>query len=395
MNNSRFQVLAACILGVSQLSILVGCAKRPELAPPEPPAVTVMTPVTREITPTKEFTGRLATKDPVQVIPQITGMVLKREFKDGDLVEEGKTVLYRLDATMFDADVERAAAELAKARADIANWKAQEQRDIAELARVKDQLSKGVGVPADEDKAKANVEVDRAQIKVAEASEKAAEANLVKARENQSYTIIKAPATGRIGESKVPDRSVVNAYQTVLTEIYPVDPIYAYFNVDELTSLWYREQIFIHKSLPNPNEVPLQCWIRLKNENAFTRASTIDFVNPIIDRDSGTRTVRATFPNKDGRLSSGDSVRVRVAAGSAKPVQMIDERAVQSAQRERYVFVINADDIAETRKVEIGESVDGLIVIESGLTAQDRVVITNILRVRPGVKVKILAAEGK
>lgn len=391
----RFRTSAFLALGVGVLSLLGGCGKRPELAPPEPPGVTVMTPLKQEHAPAKEFTGRLATKDPVKVIPQVTGMVLKREFKDGDLVEEGKTVLYRIDPTLFDADVERAKADVLKAKADSANWKAQEQRDAAELTRVKDQLAKGVGVPADEDKAKASVEVDKANVKVAEAAEKAAEANLVKAKESQNYTVIMAPATGRVGESKVPDRSVVNAYQTVLTEVYPVDPIYAYFDVDELTSLWYRERIYVAKTIPDPKSHPMKCWIKLKDEEKFSRESTIDFVDPIINRNTGTRTVRATFPNKDGRLSSGDSVRVRVEAGRPAPVLMIPERAVQSAQRERYVFVVNAENVAEIRKVEVGETVEGMTIIDKGLTEQDRVATTNILRVRPGVKVTVLPGDGK
>jgi RND family efflux transporter MFP subunit len=285
--------------------------------------------------------------------------------------------------------VERAKADIAKAKADAANWTAQTARDKAELVRVRESLKKGVGIAADEDKALASVGVDEAQIDYAKASEKAAVANLAKADENKKYTVIYAPTTGRIGQSKVADQSVVTAYQTEMVEVYPIDPIYAFFDVDELTSLWYREQIYITKSIPDPRKTPLRCWIRLKSEDKYTRESTVDFIDPIINRNTGTRTVRATFQNKDGRLSSGDSVRVQVEAGPPAQVLMIPERAVMSAQRDRFVFVVNGDGVAEARPVELGDAVDGMVIVEKGLAEQDRVVTTNMLRVRPGVKVVV------
>ena len=126
-----------------------GAARSREAA--DPPTVAVIKPKAVPLRSTKEFTGRLVTKDPVKVIPQITGRLVNREFKDGDDVEEGKTVLFRIDPVLYKADVEKAKADIAKAKADIDNWSAQIQRDRAEFERVKKTFDTGVGAKTDLD----------------------------------------------------------------------------------------------------------------------------------------------------------------------------------------------------------------------------------------------------
>jgi multidrug efflux pump subunit AcrA (membrane-fusion protein) len=168
--------------------------------------------------------------------------------------------------------------------------------------------------------------------------------------------------------------------------------------VDELTSLWYRDQIYEKKEIPNPrNEsTPLRCWITFKNGRTYPPrdqpGQPVDYIDPILVRGTGTRTVRATFPNPDGRLSGGDSVRVTVDAGRPREVLTVPETAVFAQQRKRYVYVASTSpegDKAELREVEPGASFDGLVIIDKGLTTSDRVIVDNLLRVRPGVPVKI------
>src|SRR5262245_9644634 len=180
--HSAFAVATA--LGIV---VIAGCGKgAPQLPPPEPPTVAAVKPKLTPLRPTKEFSGRLVTKDPVKVIPQVTGRLLKREFKDGDYVEEGKTVLFRIDSVLYKAEVEKAKADIARAQADVANWTAQLARDRAEL----DRLSQGAKLAitkSDLDKAAASVKVDEAQIDLAKAAGAAADAALTKADENLRY----------------------------------------------------------------------------------------------------------------------------------------------------------------------------------------------------------------
>jgi membrane fusion protein (multidrug efflux system) len=240
--------------------------------------------------------------------------------------------------------------------------------------------------------------VAKAHLDVAKAAQLSAAAAEAKAAENLRYCRIFAPADGRVGLTRVAEKSIVDAYKTELVEVYPIDPIYAVAEVDELTSLWYRDQIYEKKEIPNPRDesTPLRCWITFKNGRTYPprdqAGQPVDYIDPILVRGTGTRTVRATFTNPDGRLSGGDSVRVTVDAGRPREVLTVPETAVFAQQRKRYVYVASTSpegDKAELREIELGPSFDGLVVIDKGLTTADRVIVDNLLRVRPGVPVKI------
>lgn len=406
------RVLAAIVL----FAAVVGCGKGPgQLAPPEPPTVAVVKPRMAPLRPTKEFTGRMATKDPVKVVPQVSGRLIARKFDDGDPVVEGKTVLYLIDPVLYKAEVDKAKADIAKAVADEANWKAQIERDKAETARQKQQIDTGTGTKVDYDKAVASVKVDEAQLDVAKASKAAGESALVKAEENLKYCTILAPTTGRVRASQVAPGNLVDAYKTELVWVYPIDPIYAYWEVDELTSLWYRDRINAG-TVANPinKNTPLDVVIKLKNEPNFTtdkndrsRNSRVSFADLELDRGTGTKLIRAEFSNKpvaspDGKseplppFSAGDSVRVRVSAGNERPVLAIPDSVVFTQQRKQYVYVV-ADGKAQLREIEPGAYFDGLVEVNrrasptatSGLDENDVVVADNLLRVRPGIPVTV------
>jgi RND family efflux transporter MFP subunit len=379
---------------------VAGCGKQaPQLAAPEAPTVAVRNPVMKEYSPTKEFTGRLVTKDPVKVVPQVSGMLNRRVFTEGKEVVKDKTVLFEIDRVQFEADLNKARADVARAEADIKNWIAQAKLAEADFARIDDAFKKGSSSKTEEDKAQATWDVAKAQIDVSKATLASAVAAEAKAAENLRYCTILAPTDGLAGIAKVTDKSIVEAYKTELVEISPVDPIYAVWEIDELTSLWYREQIYVTKEIPNPRDknTPLRCRITLKNGWTYPpldqAGQPLDYIDPEIVRGTGTRTLRATFPNPEGKLSGGNSVRVHADAGRPRQVLTIPETAVFAQQHKRYVYVATASsegDKAELREVEPGPSFQGLVVIEKGLTTADRVIVDNLLRVRPGVKVQIL-----
>jgi membrane fusion protein, multidrug efflux system len=395
-------------------ALIAGCGPGPQtLAPPEPPTVAVVRPAVTPLRPTKEFSGRLVTKDPVKVIPQVTGRLLSREFKDGDYVEEGKNVLFRIDSVLYKAEVEKAKADIARADADMANWTAQLARDKAELDRL-NQGAKLAVTKSDLDKAAASVKVDEAQVALAKATRDAAQAAHTKAEENLKYCTILAPATGRLGQSLVSTGSVVDAYKGELVSVYPIDPVYATWEIDELTSRWYRDQIRTG-AIPDPRNpsTPLIVTIRFKDEKYFTtdtsdrsRNGVMDYIDPEIVRATGTRTLRATFQNPPKKgpngewltpaLSAGDSVRVRMPAGAAREVLAVPESIVFSQQRKQYVYVV-MEGKAQLREIEAGAAFDGLVEVNrrasaaasTGLDESDLVIADNLLRVRPGVPVTV------
>lgn len=413
MRNPQSQIVGALVTAAG-MTFVAGCGSgSPGLAPPEPPTVAVVQPRVTQLQPTKEFSGRLVTKDPVKVIPQVAGRLLKREFNDGDFVEEDKTVLFRIDSVLFKAEVEKAKADTARAQADIANWTAQLARDKAEFDRLNAGAKLAV-TKSDLDKAAASVKVDEAQIDLSKATKNAADAALVKAEENLKYCTILAPATGRLGQSLVSSGTLVDAYKTELVSVYPVNPVYVTWEIDELTSLWYREQIRAG-AIPDPRSPTTRfiVTIKLKNERDFTtdpndrsRNGPLDYVDPEIVRSTGTRTLRATLENQPRKgpngetltplLSAGDSVRVRMTAGSARPVLAIPEAALFSQQRKQYVYVV-VDGKAQLREVEVGAAFGGLVEVNrkasaaaaNGLDEGDSVIVDNLLRVRPGIPVTV------
>jgi RND family efflux transporter MFP subunit len=384
----RLPALALGLLAVA----LPGCKKPPELQPPEPPAVTVVHPAEREFEPYKEFTGRIETKDPVRVVPQVTGVLLSRDFTEGQRVEKDKTLMYRIDPVLFQADYDSAAASLAKAEADILKAKADAALARVQFDREVTAFKSGGSSASNRDEKEAQYEVTKAQLKVAESSKKAAESAKSKAQKNLDYCTIKAPATGMSRLSKVAVGDAVNAYQTLLVEITPLDRVYATWEIDELTSLWYREQIFDKKTIPNPKDGGLAVKIAQKNESEFSHTGAITFVDAELVRGTGTRTLRAEFDNKDGKLSPGDTVRVRVTAGKAGKAVMIPEKTVITQDRQRVVYVLTDQDEAAVRVVELGQSQGGWVVVHSGVTPSDRVAASNLLRLRPGVKVRVQPA---
>ncbi|MCE9565180.1 MAG: efflux RND transporter periplasmic adaptor subunit [Planctomycetes bacterium] len=402
--------LVACLrLALCCVLVGFGCGKQaPPLAPPDAPQVAVQSPAMRTYSPVKEFTGRLITKDPVMVVPQVSGMLIRRAFTDGErvigatrlfgIVVRPGTLLFEIDKVQFEADLKKAKADIAKAEADIKNSQAQIKLAEAEFARVDQAFKNSVGSKTDLDKAVATVDVSKAQLDLARANREAAIAAEAKATENLHYCSIYAPTSGLVRQAKVAERSIVDAYKTELVEVSPVDPIYALFDVDELTSLWYRGEIYEKKTIPDPRNptTPLRIWITTKNGRTYPPldqpGQAVEFIDPEIERRTGTRTIRATFPNPSMILSGGDSILVRASAGAPREALTIPETAVFSQQRKRYVYVAASTpdgDQAQLREIETGDSFGGLVIIEKGLTTADRVIVDNLLRVRPGIKVQI------
>ena len=259
------------------------------------------------------------------------------------------------------------------------------------------------------------MKVDEAQLDVAKANKAAAEAALVKAEENLKYCTITAPTTGRLGQSLVAPGTLVDAYKTELVSVYPINPVYAVWEVDELTSLWYRDQIRAGAiGDPRNPATPLAVTIKLKDEKDFTtdpsdRSRQQRRWTTSIPRSSArpapapsgrrSRTCRRKGPNGEllpPLLSAGDSVRVRVSAGRPRPVLTVPETVVFSQQRKQYVYVV-ADGKAQLREVEPGAAFDGLVEVNrrasatapTGLDETDTVIADNLLRVRPGIPVTV------
>ena len=200
---------------------------------------------------------------------------------------------------LFQADLDSAAASLSKSEADIVKAKADAALAKVQYDRELDAFNKGGGSASNKDEKEATYAVTKAQLKVAESTKLTAIAAEAKAKKNLDYCTILAPTSGVARFSKVNKGDAVAAYQTLMVEVIPTDPVYATWEIDENTSLWYREQIYEKKTISDPKVTRMEVTIAQKDETAFKRSGAVTFIDTDIVRGTGTRTLRAEFANAD------------------------------------------------------------------------------------------------
>jgi RND family efflux transporter MFP subunit len=363
---------------------MAGCTRAPLEAPATSPTpVTVSYPVEREVTDYVDFTGQTAAVDSVQVRAHVWGFLDKVNFKEGALVEKDD-VLFEIDPRTYQAALDQAKADLESKQAATIRAEALYKRTAA--------LVKG-GAASRED-----VDKDRGDWLVARANIAVAEANLHTAALNLGFTRLTAPISGRVSRTLVTKGNLVQSGDqgggTLLTTIVSVDPMYAYFDVDERTVLRVRQLIREGKakSARDPG-VKLPVLLGLANEDGLPHRGTLDFVDNQINPKTGTLRVRGVFPNADEALSPGLFARIRVPIGEPHKALLITERALDTDQGQRIVYLVNKDNKVVSRTVRLGAPHDGLRVIEDGLNRGERVIVNGLQQVRPGAAVEPTLTE--
>jgi RND family efflux transporter MFP subunit len=356
---------------------LAGCARGPSGGPEAAPTpVTVSRPVEREVTDYADFTARTAAVDSVEVRAHVWGYLDKVNFKEGALVKKGD-VLFQLDPRPYQALLNQAKAKVAQDEAQLTFDEAEYQRNV-NLVRT------GGASRSDLDKTAAARGVDMANI----AADKAA----VASRElDLDYTKVIAPVSGRVSRYVVTVGNLIQSGDqgggTLLTTIVSVDPMWAYFDVDELTVLRVKKLIREGKA-PSPRDGEMSVSLGLANEDDFPHRGTIDFVDNQVNPKTGTLRLRGVFPNKDEALAPGYFGRVRVPIGSPHQALLVSDRAIDTDQGQKIVYVVNSDNKVVSRPVRLGALHDGLREITDGLTPGERVIVKGLQQVRPGITVE-------
>jgi RND family efflux transporter MFP subunit len=206
------------------------------------------------------------------------------------------------------------------------------------------------------------------------------------ARQNVEFTKIRAPFAGRIGRRMIDPSNLVKANDTILATLVSLDPIYVNFDIDERTLLRLRRLVREGKIVSARTE-PTTVHIGTADEEGYSLAGVIDFIDNRVEAGTGTLRVRARADNPKALLSPGMFVRIRLPVGKPKPCLLVPEEALGSDQGQRYVFVVNDKDEVVYRPVKLGPQVDRLRVIETGVQPDDRVIVSGLQRVRAGVKV--------
>ncbi len=362
-----------------------GCTNRISTATSAPPPrVIVSKPVVGEVTDYFEFPGRTEAVSEVQIRARVTGYITKVNFEDGQAVKRGQ-MLFEIDPRPYKAILDRLKGELT--RLEAVREKAQ-----ADLARSKRLLPSGA-VSADE------YEQHIAQMKIARASIDSAKAAVVEAELNLEFTKIISPIDGRVSSARIREGNLVqpgSGDSAILTTVVTTDPIYVYFNVDEQAVLKYQELAFRTSQMLHPQrlrDMKLPVEIGLADEEGYPHKGVLNFADNKIDRGTGTIRVRGVFENTKEYLTPGLFARVRIPFGNPHKALLIVERAISRDQRQKYVLTVNKDNIVERRLVKVGPLRNGLRVIESGIGADDRVIVVGLLRARPGSVVDPQPAE--
>jgi RND family efflux transporter MFP subunit len=367
----RLLVLGLCV-------VLAGCAGAPSGAPaPAPTPVAVSLPVERYVTDYQDFTGRTAAVDSVEVRARVWGYLDRVHFKEGDLVKEGD-VLFEIDPRIYRAALEQAEGNLASMEARVERLNA----DVARARRMfnarsmgREELDKIVG--------------DHGE---ATASRLALKGAVERARLDLGYTKVTAPVSGRVSRYVVTVGNLVQAGDqgsggTLLTTLVSVDPMYAYFDVDEHTALRVRQLAREGKS-DSPRDGGYPVSLGLANEEGHPHRGTINFVDNQVNPKTGTIRARGVFPNKDQVLLPGLFARVRAPIGRPHKALLVSDRALDTDQGHKALYVVNAKNEVVSRHVRLGALHDGLREITAGLKPGEKVIVNGLQQVRPGLTVE-------
>ena len=361
-------------------SEMVGCqTKAPELAPAKPPEVVIRKPYQQDIQEFEDFTGRTEAYRMAEIRARVTGYLEKVHFKDGANIEEG-AVIAEIDPRIYKATVEKATAIMLQADAHLKRLTS-EYRRAERLTALKtitqEEFDKVAG---DRSEAAAMVEAARAELALA---------NL-----NLNFCRVTAPQSGRIGRRLVDPGNLIKADDTPLATIVSLDPIYAAFDIDERTLLRLRRLVSEGK-IQSAREMDVHVKIGLADEEGFSMDGLIDFVDNTLHPGTGSLRVRALVRNPNKILSPGLFVRIRLPVGPTHKGWMVPEEAMGTDQGNKLVYILNEKDEVVSRRVKQGVLQNGNREITDGLGPEDRVIVSGLQRVRPGVKVSPKWAEDK
>ncbi len=352
-------------------------AGRPAAPPaPPPPEVAVMVVQAAEVPFPAAYAGRVAAFRNVEVRPQVSGLLLSRDFQEGTRVKEGQ-LLFRIDPATYQAALSRSEAQLLQAQASLRQ--AEENfRRIEELER------RQVATERQRDEALAQRDTARASIQLAEAE-------ISIARLNLGYTTVSAPVAGVTALQSPPIGTLIQAQTTLLTTVTQLDPAYVSFSFTEGEAQAFRE---LNTRRAHPiSEQDLTVELHYGNGTVYPQPGRIDTAAQRVDPQTGTIEARAIFPNSDGALLPGQFVRVVVRGVTLPDAIVVPHQAVSQGPQGPSVFVVGENNVAQVRPIRLGQEVAGGWVVREGLRSGERIVAEGIIRVRPGAPVRPAPAQ--
>src|SRR5438093_3376881 len=357
-----------------------GC-KKASVTPQPPLPVNVVTAIEKEVNEWDEFTGRLEAVEFVEIRPRVSGYITEIRFNAGAIVKKGD-LLYVIDPRPYQADFDRAAAEVERMDAQL-------KLAQIELNRAKELRDKNTILASEFDQKAATYQGAAASKSSAEAAKNAAALNL-------EFTQIKSPIEGRVSDARITLGNLVQpgaGPENVLTTVVSVDPIYAKVDADENAILKYVKLSEQGKRV-SARTAKIPGWIELGNETDFPHEGVIDFVDNRLDPGTGTIRARIVLKNwNPSFITPGFFTRVRVAGATPYRAALIPDKVISSQQGLKYAFVVKPDNTIERRTLETASTFEGKRIVKNGLKDGEKVVSTRLQLLQPGMKITPVPEE--
>ena len=363
-----------CAVGLLlPLALLAGCKRQNAYVPPPPPQVAVAQPLRQAVTPYLQATGNTVAYNQVDLVARVAGFLEEIRYTDGAVAHRGDT-LFVIEPPPYQAKLQQAQALLASAQAQAAQTDAEYNRQ-ASLGRSEFASRSTI------DQALSLRDANRANVLNQQAAVTIATTDL-------GYTQVTAPFDGVVTAHEVAVGSLVGANSpTKLATIVQFDPIYVSFTVSEQDVLRVRANLR-QRRLTETDLAKVPVEVGLMTQDGYPQKGTLDYAAPNVDTASGTLTVRGILANPDRALLPGFFVRVRVPLQQQEAeALLVPDIALGTDQSGRYLLIVDKDDVVQQRTVKTGALVGSLRVVESGLAAEDRVVVAGLQRAVAGSKV--------
>ncbi|KAA5938735.1 efflux RND transporter periplasmic adaptor subunit [Pantoea sp. Bo_2] len=373
MNKIRGLSPLAAVLMLSGSFLLTGCDNnKSEQAAQQPPAVGVVTLKTEPLKISTELPGRTSAYRVAEVRPQVSGIILKRNFVEGSDVKAGQS-LYQIDPATYQAAYDSAKGDLTQAQANAR---------IAQLTvkRYKPLLGTKYISQQDYDTAVATAAQNDAAVQVAKA-------NVETARINLAYTKVTSPISGRIGKSSVTEGALVQSAQTTaLATVQQLDPMYV--DVTQSSEDFMRLRSELESGQLKQNDGKAKVTLLMQNGSSYAQTGTLEFSDVTVDETTGSITLRAIVPNPNHTLLPGMFVRARLDEGINPNALLVPQQAVtRTPTGQATVMVVGADNKVESRQVTTSQAIGDKWLVTDGVKAGERVISTGLQRAKPGAQV--------
>ena len=358
--------------------IITACDNKPAVKTAMEPEVGVVTLAPSSVNIKSELPGRALAFEIAEIRPQVGGIIIKRNFVEGDKVSKGES-LYQIDPAPLQARLDSAKGALAKAQATANNVRLTLNRQSA--------LIKSNYV------SRQDYDTTRTQLNEAQANVAVAKADLEQATINLRYANVTSPIDGISGKSSVTVGALVTANQeNALVTVQRLDPIYVDLTQSVQDFLRLKEEKANGQIAQQQGKIPVE--LMLENGKPYRHTGTLEFSDPAVDETTGSVTLRAVFPNPEGEILPGMYVTALLDEGSQQNVLMVPQQGItHNEQGKATALILDQENVVQLREINAVKAVGNQWLVTAGLHPGDRVIVSGLQRIRPGIKARVLPSK--